>query len=331
LSGEGEWVWNNFTWSNSSVSSQTVGWRLYANNSDGKVENSSKKTFDVGSGVSAPSVEVLEPVGVNGSNATLRGNVTSLGGASSVDVGFNVTSNSSIGVKDAGSVSSVGIVTDDLIDLEVATAYNFTITADNEEQIALSNRQEFITRENIDGFESGDFDKWSNVPASWEIDSSVAHEGSLSLYKQAGVGPSNSAVYNGDIEPPSQGSRFHWYHRWNGNSNGASFVNFGLKDWNNRYQTFFNPSDNIAIIRKFEDGGFQDLATKSISGTSNNWYKNEIIWYKNNTIVYRIIDNGNLLGKLKTTDNTYTNGKLGLEAHGDVYIDSLGYDVLENK
>jgi hypothetical protein len=59
LSGEGEWVWNNFTWSNSSVSSQTVGWRLYANNSDGKVENSPKKTFDVGSDVSSVVTETI--------------------------------------------------------------------------------------------------------------------------------------------------------------------------------------------------------------------------------------------------------------------------------
>jgi hypothetical protein len=164
LSAEGEWVWNNFTWSNSSVSSQTVGWRLYANNSDGKVENSSKKTFDVGSGVSAPSVEVLEPVGVNGSNATLRGNVTSLGGASSVDVSFNVTSNSSIGVKDAGTVSSAGVFTYDLTIVEPATEYNYTAIAENQAELNESDKHEFITKDGISSnydFEDGSKQGWT--------------------------------------------------------------------------------------------------------------------------------------------------------------------------
>jgi hypothetical protein len=146
LGGEDVWVWNNFTWSNSSVSSEEVGWRLYANNSDGTVESSSKKSFKVGSGVSAPGVEVLEPVGVNGSNATLRGNVTDLGDASSVDVSFNVTSNSSIGFVDSDdSFGSTGVFEEDVTGLEASTGYNFTAWAENSAGLNTSDKQNFTT------------------------------------------------------------------------------------------------------------------------------------------------------------------------------------------
>jgi hypothetical protein len=162
LSGEDVWVWNNFTWSNSFVSSQTVGWKLYANNSDGKVENSSKKSFEVDSGVSAPGVEVLEPVGVNSSNATLRGNVTDLGGAGSVDVSFNVTSNTSIGVKEAGSVPSVGVFSYDLTGLESGTEYNYTARAENSADQVQSSKQNFTSLEGIPDNQIYVHDDWED-------------------------------------------------------------------------------------------------------------------------------------------------------------------------
>lgn len=175
-------------------------------------------------------------------------------------------------------------------------------------------------------FETGDFSNWDNVPSSWSIETSTVYEGNYAFYKEAGNGPASSATYGGPVQTPSQGDTFRWHHYHGGNSNGASQIQFGFQDWNNRYQASFNINDDVMKLQKVEGGSGSTMTSSSLSGSSGNWYINEVEWQEDGTIIYTVYDsNENQLNQISATDNTFTSGGIALEAHGDVYTDNIRY------
>jgi hypothetical protein len=340
LSGGGEWVWNNFTWSNSSVSDTNVSWKLYANNSDGKVENSSKKTFEVGSGVSAPSVEVLEPVGVNSSNATLRGNLTDLGGASTVDVSFNVTSNSSIGVKDAGTVSSVGVFKYNLTSLEVATEYNYTAIAENDADSVESSRNNFQTETLIiDDFEdasNSEYTRMDSTGGSFSIGSSKVKSGVYSGVYDEPDSSSRVRVQSksGLSYYPKRGNKFRYYIYLDSDNILHNFVwafdSVGSYAPTNGYSVYIADGDGNQVILQ-DRSGPTNLDAVNLDPPKDVWIEVLVDYRESIEVNLTNTETGSQIANLEASDSSYDSGRIGWAWNGDsgvggstkAYVDDL--------
>jgi hypothetical protein len=188
-----------------------------------------------------------------------------------------------------------------------------------------------IPDSDIENWESGTLDNWSNVESYFEVKTSPVYEGTYSGGKGAGTsGPQFPPMYyTGSTQKPEAGYKWSYWDYFGGNSNGATWVSFCGQSTNfdDRYEVELHIEDNDFHLYKYSNNSVQIEDKVNPSVSSHNWYKIIVSHYTDGTITAIVEDSGGTqLGSVTISDTAYTSGELGYRSNGDKYIDLMTYE-----
>jgi hypothetical protein len=270
----------SFTWSNGSISGETIEWKITFQTSNGSKNSTIVNTIKIKNEVSKPTVSILPPEEINKTNVSLRGNLTDTGG-SSVELQFNITSNSSIGLKDVESRMSSGIFSFDLYDLEPATEYNYTVIAENSKGSDISQEHSFVTESIIiDDFEDSSLTEYryddNGNPNPFDISGDNPLEGSNSLVAKDHWGTRALVSTSGLEKYPSRGNNISFIWEDRADSYGTFYLSYYNRS--RHYRINANKRDSMFSIFKRKGGSRVKKNRTQHSFSNNQPYLVKIQW-----------------------------------------------------
>ncbi len=278
--------------------------------------------------VSAPEVKTLSAVGVNSTNATLRGNVVSTGGETP-DVQFKW------GADEASLDNTVeigaenGEFSEKIVGLKSSNTYYFQAEASNSAGADTGSTENFTTSSVvIDGFEDGDRSEYTVSRGSYDVQNTISYNGSYALHTNS---DSRSDIYStsGLNAYPRPGDTFSIWLRQDAHSSiSVGFGGTGPRDWN---VVNMVAGDNTARIQVMDSSSTTTLASASPTLSYGEWYKFTVSWGEQGQDMNLVVQDsdGTELANISASDSTHnTGGIIGFESWGgsggeDRYMDYI--------
>lgn len=190
---------------------------------------------------------------------------------------------------------------------QTAQAYTASVQTDD-----ASDSETVAVEAIIDDFERGDLSPYTDNSTGdgvAEVVQSPVKQGSHALRLYEGVDEVEIISMSGLPNYPSQGDTFEYYYRYDNQAIGA--FHFGVQS------TSFN--DKYAIRARGDKDEFvlfggNDSERKSVSLSTNEWYRIEVDWQTDGTITATLYDKTETqISQVSITDSTYSSGGIAFD------------------